>query len=76
MPKLSRIRPRFSELSAEDRLNLILAIRLNRRTSKRPPPAERTPREKAAAKTPRTVSQLSDSQLARLEAELLALLEE
>ncbi len=75
MPKLSRIRPRFSELSAEDRLNLILAIRLNRRTSKRPPPTERVAKEKAA-KTPRTVSQLSDSQLARLEVELLALLEE
>ena len=75
MSKLSRIHPRFSELSAEDRLSLILAIRLNRRTSKRPPPAERVAKTKKVA-APQSVSALSDSQLARLEAELLALLEE
>ena len=74
MSKLSRIRPRFSELSAEDRLSLILAIRLNRRTSKRPPPAKRV--SKAKKTMPASVLTLSISDLARLEAELLALLEE
>lgn len=74
MPKLSRLRPRFSELSAEGRLTLILAIRLNRRTSKRPPPAKRVAKAKKTAVP--AVSKLSDSQLARLEAELMALLEE
>jgi hypothetical protein len=78
--KLNRLKTPYSELSPDDRLSLILAIRLSRRTSKKPPPTERATKEcanKSAVKQPKAaLTKMSNADLARLEAELLALMEE
>lgn len=47
--KLARLKPSFSELPLESRLELVLAIRANRRVSKRPAPAETTAKKRASS---------------------------
>lgn len=78
MAKLESLKTPFTLLAPEERLTLVLAIRLNRRTSKRPPPAERKTSTSSSARTkraPASVNNLSANDAARLLAELEAMLE-
>lgn len=75
MAKLESLKTPFTMLTPEERLSVVLAVRLNRRTSKRPPPAERKPRVTGSSKKPTSVNNLSADDAARLLAELEAMLE-
>jgi hypothetical protein len=84
--KLASLKPSFSTLSNEDRLKLILAIRLSRRTPKKPiatdsngDPIVKKPRKINTSKrapTKADARSLLSAMTPEVAAELLALLEE
>lgn len=76
MARLESLKTPFTQLSDSERMDLVMAIRFNRRISKRPPPVERTRKTSSATKKPKlSVSDLNPTDAARLLEQLEAMLE-